>query len=76
MILFADDPEFKIGYEWCRITMKHGVYLSPYHNMFMNAAMTKTDIEQALTATDAAFEEIAQQRKNTDGNKIFQREGT
>jgi glutamate-1-semialdehyde 2,1-aminomutase len=62
MVLFEDDPDFKLGYGFCRAAMKRGVYMSPYHNMFMNAAMTRTDIADTLEATGAAFEDIKQSR--------------
>ena len=57
-ILFQDDPDFRLGYRFCRVAMKHGAYLSPYHNMFMNAAMTEADVALTLEATGAAFEDL------------------
>jgi len=62
MVLFEDDPDFRVGYGFCRAAMKRGVYLSPYHNMFTNAAMTEDDIAETLEATGAAFEEIKRSR--------------
>ncbi|WP_425406611.1 aminotransferase class III-fold pyridoxal phosphate-dependent enzyme [Hwanghaeella sp.] len=62
MLQFDDDPDFRVGYGFCRAAMKRGVYLSPYHNMFTNAAMTEADIAQTLEATGAAFEEIKRNR--------------
>ncbi|WP_136634844.1 aminotransferase class III-fold pyridoxal phosphate-dependent enzyme [Pseudooceanicola onchidii] len=62
MILFEDDPDFSLGYGFCRAAMKRGVYMSPYHNMFINAAMTRKDIATTLEATGAAFEDIKQSR--------------
>jgi len=63
MVLFDDDPDWRLGYHWCRIAMKHGAYLSPYHNMFMNAAMTEKDIAMVMEATGIAFEDL---KKNRD----------
>lgn len=61
MVLFEDDPEFKKGNRWCQVAMENGVWLSPYHNMFINAAMTRADIDEALSATDIAFRELKKQ---------------
>jgi glutamate-1-semialdehyde 2,1-aminomutase len=62
MVLFEDDPDFRLGYGFCREAMKRGVYFSPYHNMFINAAMTEADIAETLEATGAAFEELRRNR--------------
>lgn len=64
MVLFGEDPDFRLGYGFCRAAMKRGVYLSPYHNMFINGAMTEEDIAQTLEATGAAFEEIKRNRNS------------
>lgn len=55
MVLFENDPDFALVNRWCQIAMQNGVWLSPYHNMFINAAMTQADIEEALASTDTAF---------------------
>lgn len=62
MVLFEDDPDYRIGYAFCRQAMMRGVYFSPYHNMFINAAMTDADIADTLEATGAAFEDIKRNR--------------
>lgn len=36
-----------------------GVYVHPYHNWFVNAALTEGDVAQVLDATDLAFREVA-----------------
>ena len=54
-ILFEEDPDFRIGYAWVTEALKRGVYLSPYHNMFLSSAHTDADIIQSLAATDEAF---------------------
>lgn len=54
-ILFEDDPEMRLGYFWTSSAIRRGVYLHPYHNMFMNAAMTPADVSEALVATEEAF---------------------
>ncbi|MCK0198136.1 aminotransferase class III-fold pyridoxal phosphate-dependent enzyme [Ancylobacter sp. 6x-1] len=55
-IFFADDPEMRLGYFWTAAAVRRGVYLHPYHNMFMNAALSEADIAQVLQATDEAFD--------------------
>ncbi|WP_068876442.1 MULTISPECIES: aminotransferase class III-fold pyridoxal phosphate-dependent enzyme [unclassified Phenylobacterium] len=57
-ILFEDDPDFRIGYGWVSECLKRGVYLSPYHNMFLSSAHSEADIAQTLAATDEAFEAL------------------
>jgi glutamate-1-semialdehyde 2,1-aminomutase len=54
-MLFAGDADLKLGTAFTTETVRRGVYLHPYHNMFLNAAMTMRDIEITLSATDAAF---------------------
>lgn len=62
MVLFADDPDFRFGYHWCGSAMRGGVLMSPYHNMFANAAMTEADVARSLEATGAAFEDLKKNR--------------
>jgi glutamate-1-semialdehyde 2,1-aminomutase len=57
-ILFEDDPDFRIGYGWVSECLKRGVYLSPYHNMFLSSAHGEAEIAQTLAATDEAFEAL------------------
>lgn len=57
-ILFEDDPDMRVGYFWTAAAVRRGVYLHPYHNMFVTSALTEADIEKTLAATDAAFEEL------------------
>ena len=66
MVLFEDDPDFRLGYAFCAGAMRRGVYLSPYHNMFINAAMTEADIAQTLEATGAAFEDLKKNRSSVE----------
>lgn len=66
MILFEDDPDFRLGYRWCNTALKHGAYLSPYHNMFICAAMGADDMAQSLAATGAAFEDLRKNRSDIE----------
>ncbi len=58
LILFDKDPDMRLGYHWCSNMVTHGVYVHPWHNMFMSAAMTDENIDFALHAAEAAFKEL------------------
>ena len=58
-ILFDNDPDMRLGYHWCARMVKHGVYVHPWHNMFLSAAMTDTNIDFALDAAGESFRELA-----------------
>lgn len=60
LIMFDDDPTSAKGYLWNNALLKRGVYFHPWHNMFICAAMTETDIDHALTAADDAFKVVKQ----------------
>jgi glutamate-1-semialdehyde 2,1-aminomutase len=38
--------------------LERGVYVHPWHNMFLCAAMTEADIDQMLDAAEGAFETL------------------
>jgi glutamate-1-semialdehyde 2,1-aminomutase len=42
--------------------LKRGVYVHPWHNMFLSAAMTAGDIDVALGAAEASFETLKAKR--------------
>jgi len=58
IIRFADDPELKTMFAFTDATVRRGLLLHPWHNMFLSAAHTSADIEAALVRTDEAFAEI------------------
>ncbi|TNF18297.1 MAG: aminotransferase class III-fold pyridoxal phosphate-dependent enzyme [Rhodobacteraceae bacterium] len=62
MVLFQDDPDHRLGYAFCKEAMQRGVYLSPYHCMFISAAMTPRDLDETLAATGMAFECLGKSR--------------
>ena len=41
--------------------LARGVYVHPWHNMFLCAAMTEADIEGALDAAEGAFGALKRQ---------------
>jgi glutamate-1-semialdehyde 2,1-aminomutase len=55
LFLFDDDPELKTGNAWSAQMVSRGVYVHPWHNMFLSAAMTEADIDLALDAAEASF---------------------
>ena len=55
MFLFEDDPDLRRGFCFASEMLGRGVYVHPWHNMFLNAAMTAADIDQALDAADQAL---------------------
>ena len=58
MIEFDDDSKKEKVAAFCANALRHGVYLHPWHNMFLSIAHTEADIEQALEGTDRAFSEL------------------
>ncbi|MDQ6434105.1 aminotransferase class III-fold pyridoxal phosphate-dependent enzyme [Mesorhizobium sp. LHD-90] len=68
-ILFHDDPDMRLGYAWSANALKHGVYFHPYHNMFMNAAMTVADVDLTLKASERAFSELKAHRTRIPANE-------
>ena len=55
LFLFDDDPDMRRGFRWSSAMLERGVYVHPWHNMFMCAALTEADIDSALDAAEAAF---------------------
>jgi len=55
LFLFADDPDLRLGFGWCSEMLDRGIYVHPWHNMFLCAAMTAADIDAAVEAADGAF---------------------
>jgi glutamate-1-semialdehyde 2,1-aminomutase len=68
-ILFHEDPDMRLGYAWVSNALKHGVYFHPYHNMFLNAAMTAADIDLTLQASERAFAELKADRTRIPANE-------
>ncbi len=60
-ILFANDPDFVMGNRFVLAALQRGVYMHPWHNMFLSAAHTEADIDRVLQATDGALKAVAEQ---------------
>src|SRR5262245_3787130 len=61
-IFFEDDPDFRLKYCWTEEALSRGVYLHPYHNMFISAALTDSDVKATLEVTDQAFQALKKRR--------------
>ena len=59
MFLFDDDPDLRKGYFFCSEMVSRGVYMHPFHNMFISNALTLADVEQTLDAADEALAALA-----------------
>ena len=55
LFLFDDDRDLAKGFAWSAAMLERGVYVHPWHNMFMCAAMTEADIAFALDTAESAF---------------------
>ena len=55
LFLFDDDPDLRKGFCFSSEMLARGVYVHPWHNMFLCAAMTDADIDGALNAAEGAF---------------------
>jgi glutamate-1-semialdehyde 2,1-aminomutase len=55
MLLFDNDPQFEIGRRFTASAARRGVFLHPYHNLFLCAAHDDAAIDAALAHTDEAF---------------------
>jgi glutamate-1-semialdehyde 2,1-aminomutase len=66
LFLFDEDPDLRLGFFWSSQMLKRGVYVHPWHNMFLSGAMTKADIEVALEAASGAFKLLKAQRSRIE----------
>jgi glutamate-1-semialdehyde 2,1-aminomutase len=58
LFLFDDDPDLRKGFHFASAMLDRGVYVHPWHNMFLCAAMTDADIDGALEAAEGAFADL------------------
>src|SRR5215831_13113790 len=61
-IFFEEDPDFRLKYCWTEEALSRGVYLHPYHNMFISAALTENDVKATLEVADQAFQAVKKRR--------------
>jgi glutamate-1-semialdehyde 2,1-aminomutase len=55
LFLFDDDKDLRKGFFWSSAMLERGIYVHPWHNMFLCAAMTEADIDLTLNAAEGAF---------------------
>jgi glutamate-1-semialdehyde 2,1-aminomutase len=63
LIRFENDRNLELGNRFVCEVLTRGVYMHPWHNMFLSLAHTQEDIEQILVATDGAFQALTASRK-------------
>jgi len=61
LFLFDDDPDLRKGFYFSSQMLERGVYVHPWHNMFLCAAMSDADIEAVLNAAEGALAALRQQ---------------
>ncbi len=71
LVLFEEDPDSRVGYGWCKEMLARGVYLRPWHNMFLAACTTDADIDLAIAAGDASFPAIAARRAELQPSPVL-----
>lgn len=59
LIEFEEDESKKLVSRFCATALRFGVYLHPWHNMFLSVAHSDQDIDEALDATDKAFASLS-----------------
>ena len=62
LFLFDEDADLRVGFAWSSEMLRRGIYVHPWHNMFLSAAMTATDIDAALNAAEGAFAAVKARR--------------
>jgi glutamate-1-semialdehyde 2,1-aminomutase len=62
LFLFDEDADLRVGFAWSSEMLKRGIYVHPWHNMFLSAAMSPADIDAALNAAEGAFAALKARR--------------
>lgn len=62
MIQFKQDPDYRLAMAFAESMIQRGVYLLPYHNLFLCAAMNSNDIGQTIEVADAVLSDMARRR--------------
>jgi glutamate-1-semialdehyde 2,1-aminomutase len=60
LVLVDDDPTWEKTNALCAEAAKRGVYMHPWHNMFICAAHREADIREALERVEGAFAALQQ----------------
>lgn len=70
LFLFDDDPDFRLGFAWGEAMLKRGVYVHPWHNMFLCQAMTQADMDFAIDAAKGAFADLKAARDTVQPHPV------
>lgn len=71
LVLFGNDPDFRTGFAWGGAMLEEGVYVHPWHNMFLCAAMTEADIDFAIAAADRAFARVRERQAELEPHALL-----
>jgi glutamate-1-semialdehyde 2,1-aminomutase len=71
LVLFDNDPDFRTGFAWGEAMLEEGVYVHPWHNMFLCAAMTEADIDFAIAAADRAFANVRKRQSELEPHALL-----
>jgi glutamate-1-semialdehyde 2,1-aminomutase len=70
LFLFDDDPDLRLGFAWSEAMLARGIYVHPWHNMFLCAAMTEADIDMTIAAAKEAFAELSATRMSVKPHPV------
>lgn len=59
----ANDDSLMLHQQWVAECAKRGIFFTSHHNLFMNTAISKEDIDYTLEIADEAFEIVAKRQK-------------
>jgi glutamate-1-semialdehyde 2,1-aminomutase len=68
MIQFMHDADFRFAMAFASGMILNGVYLLPFHNLFLCAAMTMDDITQTIDVADTVFADMAKRRSKIEAH--------
>ncbi|MEM7661492.1 MAG: aminotransferase class III-fold pyridoxal phosphate-dependent enzyme [Pseudomonadota bacterium] len=71
LFLFDDDPDFRMGFAWGEAMLERGIYVHPWHNMFLCHAMTKADMDLTIEAAKASFQTVCEKRDTLQPHPII-----
>ncbi|MBO0729821.1 MAG: aminotransferase class III-fold pyridoxal phosphate-dependent enzyme [Acidimicrobiaceae bacterium] len=71
-VLFEGDEDFRVGFAFASGMLERGVYVHPWHNMFLCAAMSDADMDMAITAANGALAEVAATVDNLTPHPLVQ----
>lgn len=57
-IMFEDDDDFRLAFAWTQEAVGRGVYLHPWHNMFISAPMAEAELIETLDIAAQAFDAL------------------